>query len=95
MIVDEVGEGPIANKIKNKNWENKITKYKLDPTLNWYLAEVISLENNEIKFKTIEKNKRKFQDKLIYKNYKWSIPLKKSVKDIHKIGDIIFVKKKE
>ena len=86
--------GPIANKIKNKNWENKITKYKLDPTLNWYLAEVISLENNEIKFKTIEKNKRTFQDKLIYKHYKWSIPLKKSVKDIHKIGDIIFVKKK-
>ena len=73
--------------------ENKISKYKLDPTLNWYLAEVISLENNEIEFKTIEKNKRSFQDKLIYKNYKWSIPLKKSVKDIHKIGDIIFVKK--
>ena len=86
--------GPITNKIKNKNWENKISKYKLDPTLNWYLAEVISLENNEIKFKTIEKNKRTFQDKLIYKHYKWSIPLKKSVKDIHKIGDIIFVKKK-
>ena len=86
--------GPITNKIKNKNWENKISKYKLDPTLNWYLAEVISIENNEIEFKTIEKNKQTFQDKLIYKNYKWSIPLKKSVKDIHKIGDIIFVKKK-
>ena len=86
--------GPITNKIRNKNWENKISKYKLDPTLNWYLAEVISLENNEIKFKTIEKNKRTFQDRLIYKHYKWSIPLKKSVKDVHKIGDIIFVKKK-
>ena len=86
--------GPITNKIKNKNWENKISKYKLDPTLNWYLAEVISIENNEIEFKTIEKNKRTFQNKLTYKNYKWSIPLKKTVKDIHKIGDIIFVKKK-
>ena len=86
--------GPITNKIKNKNWENKISKYKLDPTLNWYLAEVISIENNEIEFRTIDKNKRTFQDKLIYKHYKWSIPLKKSVKDIHKIGDIIFVKKK-
>ncbi len=85
--------GPITNKINNKNWENKISRYKLDPTLSWYLAEVVSLENNEIEFKTIEKNKRTFQDKLIYKNYKWSIPLKKSVKDIHKIGDIIFVKK--
>ena len=27
------------------------------------------------------------------KNFKWSIPKKKSIKDIHKIGDIVFVKK--
>ena len=26
--------GPITNKIKNKNWKNKIDQYKLDPTLN-------------------------------------------------------------
>ena len=35
--------GPITNKIKNKNWENKISQYKLDPTLNWNLAEIISV----------------------------------------------------
>ena len=27
------------------------------------------------------------------KNFKWSIPKKKLIKDIHKIGDIVFVKK--
>ena len=31
----------ISNKIKNKNWENTIKQYKLDPTLNWKLAEII------------------------------------------------------
>jgi penicillin-binding protein 1A len=32
--------GPITNKIKNKNWENIISQYKLDPTLKWHLAEI-------------------------------------------------------
>ena len=30
---------------------------------------------------------------LIFNNLKWSIPKKKTVQDIHKVGDIIFVKK--
>jgi penicillin-binding protein 1A len=30
--------GPVTNKIKNKNWKNKISQFKLDPTLNWDLA---------------------------------------------------------
>ena len=51
--------GPITNKIKNNNWEKKITKYKLDPTLNWNLVEIISLNSNEIKFKILDKKKGK------------------------------------
>ena len=47
--------GPITNKIKNKNWQKKISNLKLDPTLNWNLAEIISLDNNEIKFQLISK----------------------------------------
>jgi penicillin-binding protein 1A len=31
--------GPIVNRIKNKNWQNIISKYQIDPTLNWNLAE--------------------------------------------------------
>ena len=42
--------GPITNKIKNKNWEKKFNQYKLDPTLNWHLAEIFSLHDNEIRF---------------------------------------------
>ena len=87
--------GPIANKIRDKNWQDKISQYKLDPTLNWNLAEIISLENNEIKFQLIDKKKENIKENLIYKNIKWTIPKKKLIKDIHKIGDIIFVKKEK
>ena len=84
--------GPITNINKN-NWQNKINKFKLDPTLNWYLAEIISLNKNEIKFKTISKNKKIIEDTLFVENLKWSIPKQKSIQDIHQIGDVIFVKK--
>ena len=82
--------GAVTNKIRNKNWEKTISKYKLDPTLNWNLAEITSVENNEINFKIIEKENT--VGSLFYKNIKWSIPKNKSIQDIHKIGDIVFVK---
>jgi penicillin-binding protein 1A len=85
--------GSITNKLKNKNWEKKISKYKLDPTLNWQLAEIISYDNNEIIFKTIDKKKKNIEGKLFLKNIKWTIPKNKLIKDVFKTGDIIFVKK--
>ena len=51
--------GPIANKIQNKNWENKISKYKLDPTLNWRVVELVSVNDKELLFKTIDKTEKK------------------------------------
>ena len=85
--------GPITNKDKDKNWQNKISQYKLDPTLNWNFAEILSLEDDKIGFKILDKQKEKFFGSLNYKSIKWSIPKKKTIQDIHKIGDIIFVKK--
>ena len=85
--------GPITNKIKNQNWLKKISKYKLYPTLNWHFAEITSLNNNEIRFKTIDKKKDDNKKILLFKNIKWTISKKKTIQDIHKIGDIIFVKK--
>ena len=86
--------GPITNKIKNQDWQKKISNLKLDPTLNWKVAEITSLDNNEIKFQLIPNNKEKKNGSLFLKKIKWSISNKKSIKDIHEIGDIIFVKKK-
>ena len=84
--------GAITNKLKNKKWKKTINQYKLDPTLNWHLAEITSFNDNQIKFKIINK-KRDIQGVLISKNIKWTLPKNKSTKDIHKIGDIIFIKK--
>ena len=86
--------GPITNKIKNKNWEKKISQYKLDPTLNWYFAEIISLNDNEINFRTIDK-KKIILGNLSLKNLKWTTPRKKNIQEVHKVGDIIFIKKEK
>ena len=87
--------GPITNKLINKNWKKIISQHKLDPTLNWELVEIISLEKTEIKFRTIDDKKEKKKETLTYEKFKWSIPKKKLIQDIHKVGDIIFVKKED
>ena len=86
--------GPIANKIKDKNWKNKTKKYKLDPTLNWEFAEIINVNNSEINFKLI--NEKKNIIGTIKKNkLKWTLPKNKTIIEKYRIGDIIFVKKEE
>ena len=85
--------GPITNKNKNKKWENKILQFKLDPTLNWNFAEITYLDNNQIKFKIIDKNKKNSDGTLFLENIKWTLRQNKSIQDTHKIGDILFVKK--
>ncbi len=87
--------GAITNKINNKNWENKINQYKLDPTLNWNLAEIIFLNNSEIQFKTIDKKKKTIRGSVLFKEAKWTMSKKRTISDIHEIGDIIFVKKEK
>ncbi len=87
--------GPITNKLRNKNWKKTLSNYKLDPTLNWYFAEIISLNENEIKIELTKKKKEIIRDTLHLKDIKWTIPKKKLIKDIYKIGDIIFVKKEK
>ena len=90
MIERRGWRGPITNKHKNKNWEKKISRYKLDPTLNWHVAEIISLNEGAIGFNIIDKKKENIKGNLLKKNIKWSTPKNKSIQDIHKIGDIIF-----
>ncbi len=87
--------GPITNKIKNKNWENKINQFKIDPTLNWNLAEIISSNNTELRFKTIDNKKKILEGILSFQKIKWTIPKKKTIQDIHKVGDVVFVKKEK
>jgi penicillin-binding protein 1A len=84
--------GPITNKLKNKNWESKLDKFKLDPTLKWQFAEITEVSNTQIKFKIV-KNIKGVEGAISVENLKWTIPNKKFVSDKYNIGDIIFVKK--
>ena len=84
--------GPITNKVKNLNWKQKIKKLKIDPTLNWNIAEITKINEEGINFKIIDKKIKG----IVFKNkLKWTISNKKTVFDQFKIGDIIFVKKEK
>ncbi len=87
--------GPIANKILNKNWENKISKYKLDPTLNWRVVELVSVNDKELSFKTIDKTEKKSEGTIYPNNIKWTLRQNKSLNDLFEVGDILFVKKEK
>ncbi len=85
--------GPITNSISNKNWKNKIDKIKLDPTLNWEIAEIVNLDESKIQFRIINKKESDIKEEINLSNLKWSLTKKKSIQERFKIGDIIFVKK--
>ena len=85
--------GSITNKINDKNWQKKISQYKLDSTLNWELVELISINNDELKFKTLNKNITEIKGVIKLKDLKWTLKPKKSITDTYKIGDLLFVKK--
>ena len=54
--------GAITNKINNNKWENKIKEFKLDPTLDWKLAEIKEVNIDKIRFSIISENKNKVED---------------------------------
>ena len=64
--------GPITNKLKDKNWENKIKNYKLDPTLNWNFAEITFFDDKSIRFKILNDKKRS-DGVLNFKSIKWTL----------------------
>ena len=82
--------GPITNKIKNSNWEKITNNLKIDPTLNWKKAEILTINDNGINFKTL----KGFKDNIPLRNLKWAIS-NKNISDRFKVGDIIFVKKEK
>ena len=86
--------GPISNKLSDKNWKNKIEKYKLDPTLSWYFAEVEKVDNLRVKFKTFSLSENNnLYGEILAEDLNWIISKKKKITDRIEVGDIIFVKK--
>tara|TARA_B100001248_G_scaffold260047_1_gene247343 strand:+ start:2995 stop:5301 length:2307 start_codon:yes stop_codon:yes gene_type:complete len=87
--------GPIANKIKDKNWEKKLSKFKLDPTLNWEFAEITEIDDTGIKFKVLNDSQTNIIGNLTLKDIKWTLSKNISIDKKYSVGDIIFVKKKK
>ena len=74
--------GPITNVAKDKNWKRKIDNLKLDPTLNWKVGKIISLNETEINFQILDiknKEKLKINGTLKSKNIKWTLRNKKTI----------------
>ena len=81
--------GAVTNKIKYSNWEKKINNLKIDPTLNWQIAEVVNLNENGINFITLKGIKGNISSSKL----RWAIPKTKTVFDKFNIGDLVFIKK--
>ncbi len=77
--------GPLTNKPLNKNWNKNLKKYKLEKSLNWYLAIVKKVN----KFSAIIETEDNLEGIIEYKNISWT---KKEFKDLIKPGDIIYAK---
>ena len=87
--------GPITNKLKDKNWKNKIDKFKLDPTLKWFFAEISEIDKFQIKFNVLNKNKENTSGYISQKNLSWTLSANKTISDRFNLGDIILVKKEK
>ena len=81
--------GPITNKLKDKNWGEKIRNINLDPTLKWDIAEISEINETELKFITLNK----VVDVINKNNLNWGLN-KSDLRKNFSIGDLIFVKKK-
>jgi penicillin-binding protein 1A len=77
--------GPLTNKPLNTNWNKNLEKFKLEKSINWYLAIVKKVN----KFSAIIETEDKLEGIIEYKNISWT---KKQFKDLLKPGDVIYVK---
>ena len=79
--------GPIVN-IRNYNndWSKNLNKHNLEKTINWEIAIIKNLSDYYATLETKEGNEGiiKFED------ISWT---KKSIKELFKIGDVVYVKK--
>ena len=68
-------------------------KIKLDPTLNWKIAQIVSINENGIKFKILESDSQ--FGILNLNKIKWTLGKNKTISSKHKIGDLILCKKEK
>ena len=89
MIDVTVGEDLSRTKIKKLIGKKK-EESKIDPTLNWEIAEVIEINENSLILNS--KNLKSIEIKK--SNLSWAIKNAK-IEDVFELGDFVFVKKKK
>ena len=82
--------GPVANKIRDKNWQKKVNQYKIDSNLNWELAELKKIEDSHLIYEMLDS--KKF---VRVNNNKLEWITKGDLTNFFKLGDINFIKKNE
>ena len=82
--------GPVANKIKDKNWQKKVNRYKIDSNLNWELAELKKIEVSHLIYEILDS---KQLVKVNSNKLEWIT--KDDLTKFFKMGDINFIKKSE
>jgi len=80
--------GSITNRLSNKNWREKVNKLKIDSTLKWNIAEIISLDDDVLSLQIL---KNKINIIIKKRNYKWATK-SKTLLESFEIGDFVFVK---
>ena len=80
--------GPILNKNKTFEWEKKLKKINLDPTLQWEIAEITSVSENSLEIKTLNGT----NGKILIQDLGWVLKGKTIGKNFLE-GDLIYVKK--
>ena len=78
--------GPIANKKKLKNWNDNLSKYKLEKSIGWELAIVKNIK----KFKANIETEFGEEGVINIEDIDWT---RKNFNNLFKVGDIIYVKK--
>ena len=79
--------GPLINKKINNEWKKGLEKFRLEKSIGWKIAIVKRIDKFETVIETIEKN----IGVIDHEDINWT---RKSLNELFKIGDIIYVKKK-
>ena len=80
--------GPIVNKFKSQNWREILDNIKLDPTLNWEIAEVLEVDEKGLKISI-----NGSENLITSRDIRWAS--KKNHNKKFSKGDFIYVKKKQ
>ena len=78
--------GPLINKKVEKNWRKDLENFNLEKSIGWELAIVKRVD----KFEAVIETKKNLFGTIGFENINWT---RKNLKELLKIGDIIYVKK--